>query len=81
MSKPIVDKITESMVSKLSFETKLKMYQDLKDEYPDAASDIMESNSIEEALDEFAFNVFWSVQHQLLNKFMSDEEIEQRIYR
>ena len=78
---PIVDQIAKDFASKLSLETQLKIYQDLREEMGDTASDVMDTNSIEEALNDFAFQVFWRVQHRLLYGVMSEEEIEGRVYK
>lgn len=78
---PLCDKIAQSVVDKLSDETKRRLYDDLKAEYSDQARDIMECESIEAAYNQFAFHVFWSIQHQLMAKMgMDDDEIERRVY-
>jgi len=80
--KPHCDEIAQSMVDKLSNDTKRLMFEDLRNDYPDQASDAFtEATNPEDGYTEFAFMIFWSVQHQLMQKMdMSDEEIDERVY-
>jgi hypothetical protein len=80
MSKPIVDRIAQDFVDQLSFDTKLKMYTDMKDTNQNSVDAAMDSAvSIEAAVDEFAFQVMWRMQHRLLNAVLTDQEIEERV--